>query len=330
MIAFLEAGPADGHRMVIGGVTALERRIRELAKAGAERIVVAAPPVEIARPMPVPVEFVAPGTPAPAGARRERADVVAGIEIVDAATRKQAEWAVIRRMNKSFEGPVDALINWRFSMRITRALARGPMSVTPNHVTLLAIAVGITAAALVLRGSRLDVAIGGVLLEFNSILDSVDGELARLRFQYSKLGQWLDNLSDDIVDNLFIAACGLHLGGIWAWLGVAAAAGRVLTSLIIYVDVYRRTGTGDVFAFRYWFETDKATPDAVYDPKSPLTWLRSMGRRDTFVFVWMLACVAGLPHWVVGHGLAIATVNLAIILVHLVIMASRGRSSRSR
>jgi len=48
------------------------------------------------------------------------------------------------------------------------------------------------------------------------------------------------------------------------------------------------------------------------------------------VFVWMVACVAGLPHWVVGHGLAIATVNLAIILVHLAIMASRGRSSRSR
>lgn len=330
MIAFLEAGPADGHRMVIGGVTALERRIRELAKAGAERIVVASSPVELARPMPVPVEFVAPGTPAPDGARCERADVIAGVEVVDDASRKRAEWAVIRRMNKSFEGPVDALINWRFSMRITRVLARGPMSVTPNHVTLLAIAIGITAAALVLRGSRTGIAIGGVLLEFNSILDSVDGELARLRFQYSKLGQWLDNLSDDIVDNLFIAACGLHLGGVWAWLGVAAAGGRVLTSLIIYTDVYRRTGTGDVFAFRYWFETDKATPDAVYDPKSPLTWLRSMGRRDTFVFVWMIACVAGFPHWVVGHGLAIATVNLAIILAHLVIMASRGRSSRSR
>ena len=323
MIAYLETGPAGGHRMVVGGVTALERRVRELAKAGAERVVVAAEPVALPRPLPVPVEFVAADAAPPAGARRERADVIAGVELVDDASRRRAEWALIRTMNKSFEGPVDALINWRFSMRITRLLARAPMSVTPNHVTLLAIAVGITAAALVLRGAAWAVALGGVLLEVNSILDSVDGELARLRFQYSKLGQWLDNLSDDLVDNLFIAACGLHLGGPWAIAGLAAAGGRVLTSLIIYADVYRRTGTGDVFAFRYWFETGKATADAVYDPRSPLTWIRAMGRRDTFVFVWMIACVVGFPHWVVGHGAVIAASNLAVILAHVAITATR-------
>jgi phosphatidylglycerophosphate synthase len=324
-VAFLETGPAGGHALVVGGVTVLERRVRELAKAGVARVVVAAAPVELPRPLPVPVEFVAPGSGAPAGARRERADVLADVEVVDAASGRRAEWAVIRRMNKSFEGPIDALVNWRFSMRLTRLLARGPMSVTPNHVTLLAISVGICAAALVLRGGWLCVALGGVLLEVNSILDSVDGELARLRFQYSKLGQWLDNLSDDIVDNLFIAACGLHLGGAWAWLGVGAAAGRLVNSIIIYVDVYRRTGTGDVFAFRYWFETGKATADDVYDKKSVLTYLRYLGRRDTFVFLWMIACVAGFPQWVVGHGLAISAVNLGIILVHLAISAARPR-----
>ncbi len=55
---------------------------------------------------------------------RERADVIAGIELVDDDARRRAEWALIRRMNKSFEGPVDALINWRFSMRITRVLSQ--------------------------------------------------------------------------------------------------------------------------------------------------------------------------------------------------------------
>jgi len=155
-----------------------------------------------------------------------------------------------------------------------------------------------------------------VLLEFNSILDSCDGELARLRFQYSKLGQWLDNLSDDIVDNVFLAAVGYGLGGIWQWLGLAAGCGRVLVSLATYIDVYRRTGTGDVFAFRYWFESDKQTADDVYDPKSPITWLRSFGRRDTFVFAWMVACVCGFPYWVIGHGLVIAAVNVSLIALH--------------
>src|SRR4029079_13423727 len=132
----------------------------------------------------IAVEFVPVGTAPPEGARRERADVIAGVELGDGAARGRAEWALIRRMNKSFEGPVDALINWRFSMRITRVLARRSLAVTPNHVTVTAILVGLLAAFLVSRGTWACVAAAGVLLELNSILDSCDGELARLRYQY--------------------------------------------------------------------------------------------------------------------------------------------------
>jgi phosphatidylglycerophosphate synthase len=317
-VAFL-ATTGDRHAQVVGGLTVLERRIRECAKAGATRVVVAAEPVAIARPLPVPVEYVAPGTPAPSGARHERADVIAGIELVDDDARARAEWALIRRMNKSFEGPVDALINWRFSMRITRVLSHRSLALTPNHVTITAILVGLLASFFASRGGYAMIALAGVLLEFNSILDSCDGELARLRYQYSKLGQWLDNLSDDIVDNLFLVAVGHGLGGIWAWFGLAAGAGRVCVSLVTYLDVFRRTGTGDVFAFRFWFESDKVTADDVYDPKSPITWIRSFGRRDTFVFVWMIACLAGFPYWVIGHGLAIAAVNLGLLLLHFTV-----------
>ena len=227
-------------------------------------------------------------------------------------------------MNKSFEGPVDALINWRFSMRITRVLSHRFARGHADHVTIVAILVGLTAAAIAAHAHGYACfAIAGVLLEINSILDSVDGELARLRFQYSKVGQWLDNLSDDIVDNAFIACVGYALGGPWRWIGLAAAAGRVLVSLVTYLDVYRRTGTGDVFAFRYWFETDKATADDVYDPKAISTWLRSFGRRDTFVFVWMVACVCHFPYWVVGHGAVIAAVQVSLIAAHFVMGGGR-------
>ncbi|HET7501016.1 MAG TPA: CDP-alcohol phosphatidyltransferase family protein [Kofleriaceae bacterium] len=313
----------DRHAQVVGGLTALERRIREVAREGATRAVVAASPVPLARPLPIPVEFVAAGSAAPDGARRERADVIAGIELVDEAARRRAEWTLIRRMNKSFEGPVDALINWRFSMRITRVLARGSLALTPNHVTITAIAVGLVASLLASRGGYAMLAIAGVVMECNSILDSCDGELARLRYQYSRLGQWLDNLSDDVVDNLFLVAVGAGMGGIWRWLGLAAAGGRVLVALTTYLDVYRRTGTGDVFAFRWWFETTKATADDVYDPRSPVTWLRSFGRRDTYVFVWMIALVGGFPPWVVGHGLVIAAVNVSLLVLHFTVFRGR-------
>ncbi|HMG57046.1 MAG TPA: CDP-alcohol phosphatidyltransferase family protein [Kofleriaceae bacterium] len=315
----------DRHAWMVGGLSALERRIREVAKQGAARAVVAASPVALPRPLPIPVDFVPVGSPPPDGARRERADVIAGIELGDAAAVRRAEWAVIRRMNKSFEGPVDALINWRVSMRITRLLARRSLAVTPNHVTLAAIAVGLVAAWLAGRGGHAMFALAGALLEINSILDSCDGELARLRYQYSKLGQWLDNLSDDVVDNAFLVAVGAGLGGTWRWLGMAAAAGRLLVSLTTYLDVYRRTGTGDVFAFRWWFEADKSSADEIYDPRSPVTWLRSLGRRDTYVFAWMIALFAGFAPWVVCHGLAIAAVNLALLVLHVTVFAGHRR-----
>ncbi len=314
-VAFLEA-TGERHATIVGGLTALERKIRECAKAGATRVVVAASRVAIARAMPVPVEYVAAGSEPPAGATRERADVIAGVELVDAAAAARAEWALIRRTNKSFEGPVDALVNWRFSMRITRVLSHRSLGVTPNHVTIAAIVVGLFAAGLVARGTSACIAVAGVLLELNSILDSCDGELARLRFQYSKLGQWLDNLSDDIVDNLFIAAAGATLGGPWLYLGVAAASGRVLVSVATYISVYRATGTGDVFAFRWWFERTEATTDEVYSPRSVTTWLRSLGRRDTYVFVWMLACLVGFLPWIVVHGAVIAAINVSLLVLH--------------
>jgi phosphatidylglycerophosphate synthase len=339
-VIFLTAATPESHTVVIGGVSALERRIREFAKRGFTHAVVAASPVVFPRPLPISVEFVPAGSVAPAGATVERADVVAGIEITDDESCRAAEWKLIRGSNKSFEGPVDALINWRFSMPITRALSHRSLRVTPNHVTVCAILLGLSASLLAAFGTQwltqrgwsaawaryTPFALAGVMLEINSILDSVDGELARLRFQYSKLGQWLDNLSDDIVDNAFIVAVGYGLAtcsgssGRYIWYAALFAAGmRVTVSLITYFDVYRRTGTGDVFAFRWWFESDKQTADEVYDPTSPITWLRSFGRRDTFVFVWMIACAVSFPLWVVGHGVVIALVQVALLLLHFTI-----------
>lgn len=323
-IVFFETTGAR-HAQKLGGLSALERRVREVAKQGAARAIVAGAPVAFPRPLPIPVSFVEPGTPPPEGARRERADVIAGIELVDEAACRAAEWKLIRGLSKGFEGPVDALINWRFSMRITRVLARRSLAVTPNQVTVIAILLGLAAALVASRGGYAAIAIAGVMFWLNAILDCVDGELARLRFQYSKLGQWLDNLSDEIVDNAFPVAVGWALGGIWLPIAIGAAAGRLVNAIVVYTDVYRRTGTGDVFEFRWWFEKASATAVEIYDPRSILTWLRSLGRRDTYVFLWAVACVVGLPHWVVGHAAGIAGIYLVLLSLQYTVFRNRRR-----
>ena len=324
-IVFFET-TGERHALKLGGVTALERRVREVARLGAARAIVAGAPVEFPRALPIPVEFVAPGAAPPEGARRERADVIAGIELVDEPARRAAEWKLLRGMSKGFEGPVDQLINWRFSMRITRALAQRSLAITPNQVTVVAIVLGLAAAFVASRGGYAALAAAGVMLWLNAILDSVDGELARLRFQYSKLGQWLDNLSDEVVDNAFAVGVAWSLGGIWLPIALGAAGGRLVNALVVYTDVYRRTGTGDVFAFRWWFEKASASAVEIYDPRSIVTWLRSLGRRDTYVFLWAIACVVGFPYWVVGHAAGIAAIYLVLLSLQYTVFRNRRRA----
>jgi phosphatidylglycerophosphate synthase len=324
----LECGPAQGHLLRVGGLTVVERRIRELAREGVACVVVVASPVEFGRPLPVEVAFVAADADAPAGAPRERGDVLRGVHIVDEATRRAAERRVVRSMNKSFEGPVDSLLTWRLSNPITRALSYRSLRLTPNHVTLVAICVGLATCAVMAQArSYWAFALAGALLELNSVLDTVDGELARLRFQYSRLGQWLDNVSDDVIDNLFIASAGFALGGVWTWLGLLGASGRVIVAIYTYVTVFRATGTGDVFAFRWWFESEKVATDDVYDPLALTTWLRSLGRRDTYVFCWAVACVAGVPQWVAIHGAVIGSVQLGLLALQHTIGRQRRRTA---
>jgi len=88
-VAYLQS-TGDRHAQLVGGLTVLERRVRELAKAGVTRALIATEPMELSRPMPIAIQFVPPGSPVPEGARVERADIIAGIEIVDEEARRDA------------------------------------------------------------------------------------------------------------------------------------------------------------------------------------------------------------------------------------------------
>ena len=48
--------------------------------------------------------------------------------------------------------------------------------------------------------------------QIQSVLDGCDGELARVRFQQSKLGAWLDTFVDDVLNVLITVAVGI---GLW-------------------------------------------------------------------------------------------------------------------
>ena len=192
----------------------------------------------------------------------------------------------------------------------------------PNHITIVAFVWGLIGCAIALHGSWAAMAVAGVMLQVHSILDSCDGELARLRFQYTKSGAWLDNVTDEVIDDLFVAVIGIATGGIWAVIGIAGGGARLLANALQWEEMLRRGSSGSAYEFRYWFESPEASADDVYGRKSALYWFRALGRRDTYVLGFMILLLVGLPEAVAVWGAANGLLVLVPMLAHV---ALRGR-----
>lgn len=83
--------------------------------------------------------------------------------------------------------------------------------VTPNHVTVAAIVAGIGAALFYAQGTNGAIAAGGLLVTAKDLLDSADGQLARAKSLYSRIGRFLDSIGDVAVNFLIFSAIGWTL-----------------------------------------------------------------------------------------------------------------------
>ncbi|HEY5934907.1 MAG TPA: CDP-alcohol phosphatidyltransferase family protein [Kofleriaceae bacterium] len=324
----IQIGDSDGHRRVLGGLTVLERVIRGLGKEGVRHVQCAiSEPFDVEKlgvprvPHNVRVEWVPAETKPKPGQRVVRGDVIAGVMVKDRETQKRAEWAVFKGLPKTHQGPTDALVNQHFSLRITRVLCH--TRIHPNHITIASFFWGLVACAIALQGTWTAMAIGGVMMQVHNILDSCDGEIARLRYQFTKSGAWLDNVMDEVIDDLFVASIGIATGGIWMWIGIAGGGARLLANVIQWEEMIHLGSGGSAWVFRYWFEKPDASADEVHGRKSALYWFRAFGRRDTFVFGWMILLLVGVPEAVVIWGALNGIVILAPMLLHVVLRPKR-------
>ena len=80
---------------------------------------------------------------------------------------------------------------------VTPWLARSPISA--NQVTFLSMILGLGCAGAMARGEWAWTMAGALMLVFAYVLDSCDGEIARLKDQCSEFGGRLDSFADWIV-----------------------------------------------------------------------------------------------------------------------------------
>ncbi len=130
-------------------------------------------------------------------------------------------------------------------------------------------------------------------------------------------------MSDDLIDNCFVAALGIALGGPWRTVGLCAAAVRLACAAVTYVTVLAQGHGGDVLAFRWWFEREKSGSEEVYGKLTPLVMVRSLGRRDTYVLLYGALCLAGWPLGALVLGTLIAGSYGVLFALHLVCSARR-------
>ncbi len=133
-------------------------------------------------------------------------------------------------MAGSLDGPVSRYLNRRFSLPLARLLR--PTPITPNQVSLFALAVALAAAVAIALGAEIA---GGVLVQVSSVIDGVDGDLARAKSMTSRFGGLFDSVLDRYADAAIAAGMGWYAFEHESWpqpllVGLAAGIGFLMVS----------------------------------------------------------------------------------------------------
>lgn len=157
---------------------------------------------------------------------------------------------LLNSLRKPVDGIISRLLNRRLSLAITRRLMN--TSIRPNHISILTLVLGIVCGVLIANGKYSTILIGAIFLQFQSILDGVDGELARLRYQSSRLGQWLDTLSDDIAELAVLVGATVAIVTPWiVWFGVVGIITFIISKGILYYFLSTVYKSGDLQDFKW-------------------------------------------------------------------------------
>lgn len=194
-------------------------------------------------------------------------------------------WQSLRKPIEN-DGVVAYFLGRPVSRLVSRLIIATP--ITPNQVT---IASGLTALAGAFALTQ-NLILGAALYWLSFVLDCVDGELARLKYQGSRAGQWLDTVADDTATVGFSVGLSwllLDVHPVWAWVGFAAAGAYALSCIPVY-RALRLLPTVDTAQYPYFFMGEKGAAAA---EKNLWTWLAYGFRRDVILFIHLIFSLFG-------------------------------------
>ena len=102
-------------------------------------------------------------------------------------------------MEKVYDGFVSRHLNRRISRPLARLLSHTPA--TPNQVSMAGLGIALASFFSFVYGSHIA---GAILVQASSVVDGVDGDLARLKGMGSDFGGFMDSMLDRYADTLII------------------------------------------------------------------------------------------------------------------------------
>ena len=200
-------------------------------------------------------------------------------------------WQIIRATGKPGDGLVSRWLNRPISQRLTW-LVLGIRGIRPIHVTIFNALLAVPMFLLLLFGGHAGLLAGAILFHAASVIDGVDGEMARATLRTSAEGASLDSLIDMSINFLFVLGLTIHLavrdhdaiGWIGAWAIVAMIVGNAVIGRRVRAqgeplgfDLFKRRNAriGGVVDLVYWV-------------------VQVISSRDFFALLFMLLTLVGL------------------------------------
>lgn len=178
-------------------------------------------------------------TPRPDGRAISAQQAMLALRILDANEDLARAEVEIRRSVYKITDPYLARLNRRMSLPISMWLLRTPL--TANQLSLLLVTLGFAAGWLFSLGTYATGVAAAALSLAASILDGSDGEIARLKYQESSFGCWVETIGDytyyvAILIGLTIGSVRYTEAPVFYRFGASALGGALITfALLIFL-----------------------------------------------------------------------------------------------
>jgi phosphatidylglycerophosphate synthase len=160
-----------------------------------------------------------------------------GVSVRSGQNTRDVEIELVRRSGKITDG-----IFSKFNRMLCRPAVRrlSHTRVTPNAVSFVGLGIALLAGLCFAQGSWLWNVAGAALFFLSGMADEIDGMLARLKFQESPFGCWLETFADYSSYLLIFAGVAIggyrRAGGIYLITGAALLFGCALSFVVISIQ----------------------------------------------------------------------------------------------